>query len=140
MGLLGMWMIIAAIAVAGTLSSFTDWLFMGVLFHASYNTYPEVWWPGIREGQNRRGIIWATVLGYVMTAGVVLLCVVSGANTIAKGLEIALLAWLAGPPVVIIVNGFFIKMDPKITLAHCVGYGARLLLAGVAGAVAVGGV
>jgi hypothetical protein len=43
-----------------------------------------------------------------------------------------MLAWLAGPPVVIIINGLFIKIDPKITAAHCLGYAARMLLAGLA--------
>jgi len=128
-----MGMIIAAIAVAGTLGTFTDWLFMGILFHEAYNKYPEVWWPGIREGRdNQRGIIAASVLGYMMTAGVVLLCVVAKVHTIVGGLEVAFLAWLAGPLVPIVVNGFFIKLDPKITFAHTTGYLARLVLAGAA--------
>jgi hypothetical protein len=134
-----MWMIIAAIAIAGTLGTFTDWLFMGILFHDVYNKYPEVWWPGIREGKdNRRGIIVASVLGYLMTAGVVLLCVMANVHTIIGGLEVAFLAWLAGPLVPIVVNGFFIKLDPKITFAHTMGYLARLVLAGVAGGIALG--
>jgi hypothetical protein len=127
-----MWMIIAAIVVAGTLAQFTDWLFMGLLWHDAYNRYPEVWWPGLRETQSRRGIIVASILGYVMTAGVVLLCVMATVHTIIGGLEVAFLAWLAGPLVPIVVNGFFIKLDPKITVAHTIGYLARLLLAGVA--------
>jgi hypothetical protein len=133
-----MWMIIAAIAVAGTLATFTDWLFMGILWHDAYNKYPEVWWPGIREGKDRMGIIVASVLGYVMTAGVVLLCVMANVRTIIGGLEVAFLAWLAGPLVPIVVNGFFIKLDPKITFAHTIGYLARLILAGAAGGIALG--
>ncbi len=125
-----MWMIIAAIAVAGTLAQFTDWLFMGVLWHDAYNKYPEVWWPGLRETQSRRGIIVASILGYVMSAGVVLLCVMANVHSIARGLEVAVLAWLAGPLVQIVVNGFFIKLDPKITIAHTMGYLTRLVLAG----------
>ncbi len=60
------WRLIAAIAVAGTLGSFTDWLFMGVLFHERYNRYPEVWWPGLRQkAGDVRAIVIASVLGYV---------------------------------------------------------------------------
>jgi hypothetical protein len=125
-----MWMMLAAIAVTGTLSTLTDWLFMGVLFHDLYNRYPEVWWPGIREGKDRRAIIWASVLGYVMTTAVILLCVITGVHSIGGGLFVGFVAWLAGPPIVIIVNGMFIKIDPKITAAHCAGYLARMLLAG----------
>lgn len=127
-----MLMLIAAIVAAGTVGSFTDWLFMGVLFHGAYNRYPEVWREGVREGKSRDAIIWATVLGYVMTAAVVALCVLAHANSIVAGLEVGALAWLAGPPVVIVVANMFVKIDPKITFAHCVGYGARLLLAGAA--------
>jgi hypothetical protein len=54
-------------------------------------------------------------------------------TSVGAGLAVGALAWLAGPPVVIIVANMFVKMDPKITLAHCLGYGARLLLAGAAG-------
>jgi hypothetical protein len=127
-----MWMLVAAIAVAGTVGMFTDWLFMGVLFHDAYNRYPEVWREGVLGGRDRGPIIWASVLGYAMTAGVVVLCAMAHVRSVAAGLEVGALAWIAGPPVVIIVANMFVKMDPKITLAHCIGYGARLLLAGAA--------
>ena len=127
-----MWMMLAAIAIAGTLGALTDWLFMGVLFHADYNRHPEVWWPGIREGKGTVAIIWACALGYVITAAVCLLCVLANVHSIAGGLFVAFVAWVAGPPIVIIVNGMFIKIDPKITAAHCAGYLARMLLAGAA--------
>ena len=128
-----MLMLIAAIAVAGTVGSLTDWLFMGVLFHDAYNRYPEVWREGVREGKSRGAIIWASILGYLMTAAVVVLCVLAHVTSITAGLTVGFLAWVAGPPVVIVVNNMFVKIDPKITLAHCLGYGTRLLLAGAAG-------
>jgi hypothetical protein len=53
-------------------------------------------------------------------------------------LAVGVLAWLAGPPVVIVVNGLFMKIDPKITLAHGLGYGARIVLAGLAAGIALG--
>ncbi len=135
-----MWMIFAAIIVAGTLGSLTDWLFMGVLYHAAYNRYPEIWRPGIRDGADRTAIIKSSVLGYVMTAGITGLCVVAHAQSIAAGLVVAALAWIAGPLIVIIINGFFIKIDGKITFAHCLGYLARMLLAGAAAGFALSGV
>jgi hypothetical protein len=125
-----MWTVLIAFLVAGTLGSLTDWLFMGVLFHAAYNRYPEVWWP--RGGNNSVAIIWASALGYLMTAGVFGLCMVAHAHSILQGLVVAVLAWIAGPLVPIVVNGFFIKLDPRITFAHSIGYLARLALAGIA--------
>ena len=125
-------MLIAAVFGAGTLGAFTDWLFMGVLFHDAYNRYPEVWRPGIREGSERGAIIWSSVLGYLMSGGVIALCVLTQTWGMASCLIVAFVAWLAGPFVVVAVNGFFIKIDPKITFAHCLGWLARMVIAGVA--------
>ena len=124
------WMIVAAVLVAGTLSTFTDWLFMGVLFHDAYNRFPEVWWPGLREGKETRAIISSSAIGYVMTAAIFVLCAWSGAHSIVSGVVVAAVAWIAGPLGIIVINGFFIKIDPKVTLSHCVGYFARFVLAG----------
>ena len=126
------WIPIAALLVAGTVATFTDWLFMGVLFHAEYNRYPEVWWPGLREGKENRAIIWSSAIGYVITAAIFFLCVLAGVHSILAGLTIAAMAWIAGPLGVIVINGFFIRIDPKITFSHCVGYLARFAIAGAA--------
>lgn len=130
-----MWLIVLAVVIAGTLATLTDWLFMGVLFHASYRRYPEVWW---REGNNRAAIFWSSIAGFLMSAGVTCLCLLAHASSISKALVVASLAWLAGPFVVLIVNGLFIKIDPKVTLAHCLGWFARMALAAIATAIALG--
>ncbi|MEI9885626.1 MAG: hypothetical protein WDN08_03850 [Rhizomicrobium sp.] len=126
------WMLLAAGFGAGTVATFTDWLFMGVLFHAAYNTYPEVWRPGIREGTERSAIIASSIIGYVMSGAVVALCAMAGAAGIVAGLGIAFVAWLAGPFVILVINGFFIKLDARITFAHGLGWLARMALAGAA--------
>ena len=129
--------ILGAIAISGTLGSFTDWLFMGRLFHDAYDRYPEVWRPGVREGRGRNAILLSAVLGYLISAAVVGLCLMADTSTIGAGLLVGLFAWCAGPLVVVIVNGLFIKIDRKITFAHALGYLARILLAGAAGGWAV---
>ena len=126
------WVLVAAWFAAGTVGSLTDWLFMGLLFHDAYNAYPEVWRPGIREGSERGAIIWSSILGYATSGGIVALCVIANAHGIAAGLRIALVAWVAGPLVILVVNGFFIKIDPRITAAHSLGWLARMALAGAA--------
>lgn len=127
-----MMMLGGAVFAAGILGTFTDWLFMGVLFHDAYNSYPEIWRPGIRAGKDKGVIIWASILGFIMSAGVIALCAVAGVEGVWSGLGVALLVWIAGPLVVIVINGLFVKLDPKITFAHCLGYLARLLIAGAA--------
>ena len=123
------WKLAVAVLVAGTLATFADWLFMGVLFHARYNTWPEVWRPEIRAGKDKSGIIWSSVLGYVSTAAIVCICWIAGVQNPGMALLVAALAWLAGPFLVLVANGLFIKIDNRITFAHCLGYLARFLLA-----------
>jgi hypothetical protein len=126
------WMLIAAILVAGTLSTFTDWLFMGVLFHDRYQKYPETWWPRSGPGAERGAIIWSSALGYVTAAAIVLLCAFAGVSSIGGGLTVAALAAAAGPLVISPTNGFWVKIDPAVTFAHTAGYIVRFLIAGLA--------
>jgi hypothetical protein len=126
------WIPLAAVLVAGTVATFTDWLFMGVLFHAEYNRYPEVWWPGLREGKETSAIIWSSAIGYVITSAIFILCILAGVHSIPAGLIVAAIAWIAGPLCIIVINGFFIKIDPKVTFSHCIGYLARFAIAGAA--------
>jgi len=120
-----------AVLAAGTLAMFTDWLFMGVLFHEKYNRFPEVWWPGLRQkAADTRAIAISSALGYLTALGVVALC--AHAHSIPRALVIAGLAWVAGPLVMQVTNGFWIKTDPLITVAHSAGWLVRFLIAGLA--------
>jgi hypothetical protein len=127
-----MLLLIGAVAAAGVLGSFTDWLFMGVLFHSAYNRHPEVWRPGIAAGQDKNAILLSVAIGFVMTGAIAALCVFAGVSGIGGGLIVALLAWIAGPLALMLINGLFIKLDIRIIAAHSIGYLARFVLAGVA--------
>jgi hypothetical protein len=127
-----MLLLIGAAIAAGLLGGLTDWLVMGVLFHDAYNTYPEVWRPGIAGGQDKGAVILSALIGFVMTAAIVALCVLAGVNGIAGGLGVALLAWIAGPLALTIINSRFIKTDPRLILSHALGYLMRFALAGIA--------
>ncbi len=124
--------VVAAILISGLVAILTDWLFMGVLFHESHNSYPEIWWPGVRDGETRSAMIWSVVLGFVMSAGVVALCAVSGADSVWDGLGIGFLAFLAGPLVIVLRNAQFVKSDVWLILSYSLGYLARKLIAGAA--------
>ena len=126
------WTIFAAILVAGTVSTFTDWLFMGVLFADRYKKYPESWWPRATKADELRPIIWSSVLGYITSAAVVLLCVIAGVHDYKGALIVAALAAAAGPLVISPTNGMWVRIDPLVTFAHTLGYIARFLIAGLA--------
>jgi hypothetical protein len=128
-------MVILAILVAGFAATFTDWLFMGVLFHDRYMKYPEVWREGIVGGNDRTAVIYSSALDFVAAAGIVALCVLADIHTLWPALGVAFFAWLAGPLVITITNGFFMKIDWAVIGAHCAGYLVRFLLAGIAVAI-----
>jgi hypothetical protein len=128
--------LIAAVFVAGFLGGFTDWLFMGVLYHDAYNTFPEVWRPQVRAGKSRGAIIWSSLLGFVVSAAVVALCALASVRGIAAGLGVALIAWV-GPAAVVVISNMFVKIDHRITVAHCLGYLARFVIAGAAAGIAL---
>ena len=126
------WMLIAAIVVAGTVSTFTDWLFMGVLFADCYKTYPDTWWPRATKADETKPIIWSSALGYITAAAVVLLCVFAGVHSYQGALIVAALAAAAGPLVISPTTGFWVRIDPAVTAMHTIGYIARFLIAGIA--------
>src|SRR5215472_9768182 len=132
-----MLLVVGASLVAGVVGSFTDWLFMGVLFHDSYNRYPEVWRPGIAEGSEKTAILISTAIGFVMTFAIVGLCVLAGVSGVAQGCGVALLAWIAGPLAIMAINGLFIKLDHRIVAAHSIGYLLRFVFAGAAAGLAL---
>jgi hypothetical protein len=124
-------MVWAAILVAGSLAVATDWLFLGVLFREARGNYPEIWWPAIRDRDTGPAKIWTVLLGFIATAGVVLLCAAMGSHSLVRGLEIGLLAFLA--PAAFLFTAFqFIKLDLWVAVATGLAWLVRLLVAGAA--------
>ena len=128
-------MVVLAVLAAGIAGTFSDWLFMGVLFHDRYMRYPEVWREGIVGGQDRTAVVYSAALGFVTAVAVIALCVLADATTLCPALKVAFFAWLAGPFVLMITNGFFMKLDWLIVGAHSAGYLVRFLIAGIAVAI-----
>ncbi|MFL5239586.1 MAG: DUF1761 family protein [Rhizomicrobium sp.] len=128
-------MVVLAVLVAGIVSTLTDWLFMGVLFHDRYMQHPEVWREGIVGGKDRTAVVYSAALGFVAAAAFVLLCVLADIRTLGPAIGMAVLTWIAGPLVITVTNGFFMKLDWAVIGAHAAGYLARFLIAAIAVAI-----
>jgi hypothetical protein len=128
-------MLILAIVVAGIAATFTDWLFMGVLFHDRYMRHPEVWREGIIGGNDRTAVIYSCALDFVAAAAIIGLCMLADIHTLWPAIGVAVLAWIAGPLVMMVTNGFFMKLDWAVIGAHSIGYLVRFLLAAFAVAI-----
>jgi len=129
------WIIVAAVFVAGTLASFTDWFFMGTLFHGRYQRTPDTWWP--RAGNETMPILYSTALGYITAAAVMWLCALAGVDGVMSGIKIAFIAWLAGSFVQVATTHIWVRVDPMVSLAHGLGYLARFLIAGIAAGISL---
>ena len=119
------------------MASFTDWLFMGVLFHDAYNRHPEIWRPAIGAGRDKTAVLLSVAIGFLMSFAIVGLCALADVAGVVQGTLVALLAWIAGPLAIMVINGLFIKLDPRIIVAHSIGYLLRFVLAGAAAGLAL---
>ena len=130
------WIILAAVFVAGTIATFTDWYFMGVLFHDRYQAYPETWWPRNKSTETMP-ILYSSALGYVTAAAVIALCAMAGVGGIWSGIKVAFIAWLAGSFVQVVTTHIWVRIDARVSAAHALGYLARFLIAGIAAGIAL---
>ena len=130
------WIVPVAVLAAGAVATFTDWFFMGVLFHDRYAVFAQTWRPRDRPSESAP-ILYSCAFGFVTAAAVMALCAVAGAHGIARAIEIAVLAWLAGSFVQVATTHIWIRIDLRVSVAHALGYLARFLLAGLAAGIAL---
>jgi hypothetical protein len=117
-----------AVAVSGVAASFTDWLFMGVLFHNKYLETPEIWRkpPGKPETSY---ILASTLFGVLACAALIFLFIwASALGSFSGAVRVAILAWLAAPLPVIGSNVIWMKMHPLLGVSHSLGWLARFVL------------
>jgi len=123
---------LAAVITAAVATSFTDWFFMGVLFHDRYMAHPEIWRhaPGDRKRENL-SIALSTLVGLFACAMFVHICVHLDFLGWHPAISLALGCWLAVALPLLITNALFIKLHPLNTLAHALGWLVRLLICAV---------
>lgn len=120
-----------AVAVSGVIASFTDWLFMGMLFSARYQESPEIWRQGASE---RNKIIYSELIGLITCAAFVWLLLATGRQAMVPALKTAIVVWAIGPLPVVFTNCLWIKLSPYVSASHSVGWLARLLITGAVAA------
>ena len=125
---MGLWQYVLALAVASVATSFSDWYFMGVLFHDKYLAYPEVW----RHSGDQRGeslaIAWSTLTGVLSAGAFLWLALQLGVTSSNVVFLLAGGLWLAGPVPLLLTQAAFIKIHYLNTVAALLGWLARLAL------------
>ena len=116
-----------AMAAGFIVASLSDWLFMGVLFHESYKVFPEVW----RDAKDeRRRILIAQAFSAMTSVGFVLLAAKLQIVQFEPAIKLAAMIWVIGPLPLLLGNHLFMKLDPKVTLSHALGWLVKLSLIG----------
>jgi Protein of unknown function (DUF1761) len=121
---------VLAVVASGVVASFTDWLFMGVLFHDKYLLTPEIWRgkPGQTETKT---MLASTAFGLLSCAVFAYLCTMLGDLTAKSTIRLAVLVWLLGPMPVIFINVIWTRMHPNLGISHSLGWLARFIVTAV---------
>ena len=123
---------LAAVVTATVATSFTDWFFMGVLFHDKYMSHPEIWrsQPGDRKAENL-AIALSTLVGLFSCAMFIHICQYLGLLGWHEAIAFALGCWLSVALPLIVTNGLFVKFHPLNSLANALGWLVRLLISAI---------
>jgi len=98
---------------------------LAVRGHLVPRPHPEIW----RDGAGERGrIVAAQALALLTSALFILLAVELAQTGLAAASKLALAIWLIGPLPMLLANHMFIKIDPRVTASHAVGWLVKLLL------------
>jgi len=115
------------VVAASIVTSLTDWLFMGVLFHDRYKEAPEIWRASVGANEPRL-IVFSQVIGAISCAALAYLCAWLHLSTISQGLIASVLVWLSGPAVVLAQMVIWTKMHPFVGLSHSLGWLSRFVI------------
>jgi hypothetical protein len=126
-----------AVLAAGFVSSLTDWFFGGILFHAKYSVYPEVWRASVAKSETS-AVTWSIMLGFLTAAAFIFTCTVFHAHGYAETLRLAVLCWLMVPIPLLITNALFIKLHPLVVVSHSLGWLVKLGVAALAASLLLG--
>ncbi|MGH9678283.1 MAG: hypothetical protein ACRD36_14350 [Candidatus Acidiferrum sp.] len=120
-----------AVLASGVAASFTDWFFMGFLFHGKYAEAPEIW--RLQPGQTQTSVVaFSELIGLVACAAFIYLCHWTGAlPNLRADIHMAAVAWVLAPVPLILTNVLWIKFHPLVGLSHMLGWLARFLVTGV---------
>jgi hypothetical protein len=123
-------MFLAAVVGSVIVTSFTDWLFFGVLFHDKAKAAPEIWRPLDKASDHNRILI-STLFGAVSCAGVAWLCVKTGALDVMPALRLALVVWIASALPLMATQVTWIRLHPLVGASYAAGWLARFAVTGV---------
>ena len=126
------------VLASGFAGMFTDWVFMGILFHDKYLLTPELWRKA-KGGPETRYIVASTALGVLSCSALILLLGYAGAlHSITGALWAAGLAWISGPLPLIATNSIWTRLHPLVAVSHSIGWLVRFMVTAILAAWLIG--
>lgn len=122
-------MFLAAVIGSVVVTSFTDWLFFGVLFHDRAKATPEIWRP-LDKVSDRNRILLSTLFGAVSCAAFAWLCVKTGSHQVMPALCLALVVWVATALPLMATQVTWIRLDPLVGASYAAGWLVRFAITG----------
>ena len=118
--------LVEAVAIAGILTTFTDWLLAGDWLQERFGQ-PDAW----RKSSGILSVLISTVLPFITCAGFALLAyklqIVGFRNSVKLGLAI----WVIGPLPLVISNTLFFKLHRAYAALYASAWLVKLMIAGV---------
>lgn len=122
------WRYLLALAVASVATSFSDWYFMGVLFHDKYLAYPEIWRHRGDKHRENLAVMWSTLIGVLSAGAFLWLAARLGVAADDRVFLLAAGLWLAAPVPLLLTQAAFIKIHFLNTVAALLGWLVRFAL------------
>jgi hypothetical protein len=123
-----------ALIAAGIVTSLSDWLFFGVIFHDKYRETPNVW----RTTKEGTKIVWSTLLAILGAAAFLFLCGRLEVHGLRSAFQAAFAVWVAAALPITVTNALYVRHAPALAVSYALGWLARLVIAGTAYALLVG--
>ncbi len=118
--------LIEAVAVAGILSTYTDWLLAGEWLQKRFGS-PEVW----RKNGGILSVLISTALPFITCAAFIFLAHKLQIAGLRNSIKLGLAVWAIGPLPLIVSNTIFLKLHRVHATLYATSWLVKLMIAAV---------
>ncbi len=118
--------LVEAVAVAGILSTYTDWLLAGEWLQKRFGS-PEAW----RKNGGILSVLISTVLPFVTCAAFIFLAHKIEIEGLRNSVKLGLAIWVIGPLPLVVSNTLFFKLRRVYAALYAASWLVKLMIAAV---------
>jgi hypothetical protein len=118
--------LVEAVAVAGILSTFTDWLLAGDWLQKRFGS-PDIW----RKNEGVLSVLISTALPFITCAAFIFLAHKLQISGLRNSVKLGLAIWVIGPLPLIVSNTIFLKLHRMHAALYSASWFVKLMIAAV---------